>query len=306
MQVRARLAAVSLIVVAFAGARAANGASEWSEHEVVAARLIAAPVEAAPLGGGAPPRGPAPRELRLGLHLRLAPGWHVYWRHPGDAGLPPEVVLAADVPLGAPRLLFPAPERYELRGGLIANGYGGEVVYPLRVPLPPDGRAPARITASVDYLACEDECIPFHDELALELGAAGPEERALLARWEARLPVPAATRPGLAMEASYRGSAAGGELVLAFGGESVKDIFVAPIDGVVVGNPRWEGGGPAAGVAAGAVVPLEPSTAGAMPASLRVEWVATGVAGGGAGEAVEGVAEVGPASPPGGAPAGAS
>jgi suppressor for copper-sensitivity B len=26
-----------------------------------------------------------------GLHFRLDPGWKIYWRSPGDAGLPPSV-----------------------------------------------------------------------------------------------------------------------------------------------------------------------------------------------------------------------
>src|SRR3984957_5646868 len=28
------------------------------------------------------------RTLWLDLHLTIAPGWHTYWRNPGDAGLP--------------------------------------------------------------------------------------------------------------------------------------------------------------------------------------------------------------------------
>ena len=26
--------------------------------------------------------------FRIGLHVRLAPGWHTYWKNPGDAGAP--------------------------------------------------------------------------------------------------------------------------------------------------------------------------------------------------------------------------
>ena len=37
--------------------------------------------------------------FRLGLRLRLAPGWHTYWKNPGDAGAAPEIVLA--LPEGA-------------------------------------------------------------------------------------------------------------------------------------------------------------------------------------------------------------
>ncbi|MBV9776246.1 MAG: cytochrome C biogenesis protein, partial [Acetobacteraceae bacterium] len=37
--------------------------------------------------------------VRLGLLIRLAPGWHTYWKNPGDAGAAPELRL--DLPPGA-------------------------------------------------------------------------------------------------------------------------------------------------------------------------------------------------------------
>ena len=33
------------------------------------------------------------QELPLGLEFRLAPGWKIYWRTPGEAGLPPRLEL---------------------------------------------------------------------------------------------------------------------------------------------------------------------------------------------------------------------
>ena len=33
----------------------------------------------------------AGQAFRLGLRLRIAPGWRVYWQNPGDAGVPPEL-----------------------------------------------------------------------------------------------------------------------------------------------------------------------------------------------------------------------
>src|SRR5690606_19912095 len=58
----------------------------------------------APAGGTRPLAEGAPVHLRLisavdgtldrdrvkvGVHVRLAPGWKTYWRSPGEAGLPP-------------------------------------------------------------------------------------------------------------------------------------------------------------------------------------------------------------------------
>ena len=32
--------------------------------------------------------------MRAGIEIRLKPGWHTYWRYPGDAGVPPRFDFA--------------------------------------------------------------------------------------------------------------------------------------------------------------------------------------------------------------------
>jgi thiol:disulfide interchange protein DsbD len=52
----------------------------------------------------------APGEaFRLGLRLRLAPGWHTYWQNAGDAGAPPEVVLRLPEGATSGPVAWPAP-----------------------------------------------------------------------------------------------------------------------------------------------------------------------------------------------------
>ncbi len=130
------------------------------------------------------------RPLRLGLRLRLAPGWHSYWSNPGDAGAPPS--LALDLPAGAKSgpLSFPAPQLL-LEGGLAAYAYTGDVLLPVSVTLPDSGTA--TIVGHADWLACANVCVPEHADLRvlLPLGAPAPSaEAALFARAERRLPRP--------------------------------------------------------------------------------------------------------------------
>src|SRR4051812_282605 len=49
--------------------------------------------------------------LQAGLHLKLDPHWHVYWKYPGDAGLP--VSLAWPLPSGwtDEPIQWPVPDR---------------------------------------------------------------------------------------------------------------------------------------------------------------------------------------------------
>jgi DsbC/DsbD-like thiol-disulfide interchange protein len=293
---------VAVAVVAAVGLPTAGeaAASAWSDHQVVASRLIAG----APRVDGEP---------RLGLHVRLAPEWHVYWKHPGDAGAPPQVSIAAGAANAGSEavdaeVLYPAPQRFRLPGGLEALGYQREVVYPLRTA---DAPAPGgQIAASVDYVACAVECIPYHDELTLDLptapGATAAEEEELLREWEARLPRPpeevsarwrlryrAGDAPEIELEliapqsqppASSAGEARGS----ATDAGREPELFLEPAPGATFASPER--------IADAEVVrfraAVRPEVAGRAPERLRVAWTVTGLRARGAAVALAAVATV--------------
>jgi DsbC/DsbD-like thiol-disulfide interchange protein len=135
----------------------------------------------------------------LGVELRMKPGWHVYWKNPGDAGLPTaiEFVVPDGFVVGA--LQWPVPVRFDEPGGIVGYGYGESVMLIARVTAPPAlaPGAPLRFGAKARWLSCEKVCIPGKAdlELALTAGAeAASANRALFDAWSARLPVDG-TRP---------------------------------------------------------------------------------------------------------------
>src|SRR5579884_823086 len=98
--------------------------------------------------------------LQVGLRLRLAPGWHTYWRNPGDAGAPPELALTlAPGSARAGGIAWPAPERLP-DGPLMSFGYTGEVVLPVTVTPAASGAGPLAIRAEAQWLVCAAICIP--------------------------------------------------------------------------------------------------------------------------------------------------
>ncbi|RPH56360.1 hypothetical protein EHM82_03530, partial [bacterium] len=173
---------------------ARGAASEWAENEQSRVRLVTEYATA-------PRNGP----IRLGLHFTLSPGWHVYWKNSGDAGFPPVVTFASTGgALQEAELLWPAPRRFELPGGLVAFGYEEAAVYPIPATLRVTEGAgeSVEITAEVDYLVCEVDCIPYRYTLALtqpvgDEAVADPETSRLLDSWWARLPKPAGEIPGV-------------------------------------------------------------------------------------------------------------
>src|SRR5947207_3539032 len=76
--------------------------------------------------------------LWVDLHLDIAPGWHTYWRNPGDSGLPTEIAWQLPEGFTAGEIAWPVPERFVV--GTIGNyGYAGSV--DLLVPI----AAPAKL-----------------------------------------------------------------------------------------------------------------------------------------------------------------
>ncbi len=140
----------------------------------------------------------APGEpFRLMLHQRLAPGWHTYWRNPGDAGAPPEITF--EWPQGeqsegwqAGDLQFPAPSRKPF-GPLMNFGYSGEVGFLLSLTPPANLRPGDYVTLTADatWLVCADICIPEEGRFTIGLdvaAAATPAHAARFMEAEAALP----------------------------------------------------------------------------------------------------------------------
>ncbi|MCC7282927.1 MAG: thioredoxin family protein [Acetobacteraceae bacterium] len=127
-------------------------------------------------------------ELRVGLLLRLTPGWHTYWKNPGDAGAPAEITFSLPDGATAGPIAWPLPRRLP-QGPLVAFGYTDEVLLPLTISLPA-GLAQGRslpIEAAASWLVCAEICIPEEANFRLELpvAAAGRADPAQTPRFAA-------------------------------------------------------------------------------------------------------------------------
>tara|TARA_R110002124_G_scaffold65499_2_gene179100 strand:+ start:8744 stop:10891 length:2148 start_codon:yes stop_codon:yes gene_type:complete len=117
----------------------------------------------------------------VAVRQTIAPGWHTYWRNPGDSGGAPTLtwILPPDVTAGA--VVWPLPGRQPLLG-LMNYGYSGETYLPVPVQIPPTARAGTTLPLSVKavILVCSAEmCVP--DEMTLGLNLPIREGAAPLA-----------------------------------------------------------------------------------------------------------------------------
>jgi thiol:disulfide interchange protein len=135
----------------------------------------------------------------VALRQDIAPGWHTYWRNPGDSGGPTALEWTLPPGVTASDIVWPLPERQSL-GPLVNYGFSGEVYLPVLVEVPADAAPgqPIRLQARADLFVCSDElCIPVSLDLALDLPVAegaAPEARPYGPRIARALA--AAPRPG--------------------------------------------------------------------------------------------------------------
>lgn len=142
-----------LLLGLFVGAPAHALVGEWQTTDQASARFIAGVGE-----GG---------HSLFGLQLKLQPGWHAYWRSPGDAGLAPQLDWAQSENLGSQKMLFPVPEK-EVLQGLVSYAYSDEVVLPLQIERN-DPAQPLKLRAKTSVLVCKDICVPASFNLALDV-----------------------------------------------------------------------------------------------------------------------------------------
>jgi thiol:disulfide interchange protein DsbD len=125
----------------------------------VHARLIAETGEIAPGG-----------TVTVAMEENITPGWHTYWRNPGEAGLPTEIKWSLPAGWKSGDIQWPYPQRLPV-GPLMQYGYDGKVWLLTTVSAPRDAKPGDIVTlkAAADWLVCKEVCIPEDTTLTLPL-----------------------------------------------------------------------------------------------------------------------------------------
>ncbi len=112
--------------------------------------------------------------FRVGVRFRMDPGWHIYWKNPGDSGLETEVSWDTPGSTVGP-LQWPFPHTFRTPDGFITtHGYDNEVLLFAQAKAAPEATGSLQLSAAVEALVCEVHCIPA--ELVLTRSVpVGPE-----------------------------------------------------------------------------------------------------------------------------------
>ena len=108
--------------------------------------------------------------LYVALRQKIVPGWHTYWRNPGDAGQATSLTWTLPAGWTAGDIVWPTPERY-IAGPLMNYVFSDEVYLPVPITVPADAQPGQTVTlkAAADWLVCKDVCVPEDATLALDV-----------------------------------------------------------------------------------------------------------------------------------------
>lgn len=147
----------------------------------VASKLIFTAVEVAPGD-----------TFRVGVAFEIDPSWYIYWQNPGDAGIPTDIQWSGEGVSFGP-LEWAAPSTF-LTEDQASYGYNDHVVLYSEATVDDDASGEITIDATIDYLACNDLCLPGYAELSRSIKVGeetiSADERtcALMQESKARVP----------------------------------------------------------------------------------------------------------------------
>lgn len=149
------------------------------------AALVALVASVAPLNAAETPRSIADEKVSLivadtgrdaaaiiGLRMVLKPGWHTYWRTPGDSGLAPTFDWSASKNVKVLELLWPVPTRFDAEGDT-TFGYADEVIWPVFVRAV-DPEKPVVLELKMFYGVCKDICVSNEVHISQTFVPASP------------------------------------------------------------------------------------------------------------------------------------
>lgn len=116
-------------------------------------------------------------KFTVGLKIHHHAKFHTYWRNPGIAGIPTQIVWQLPEGFTAGPIQWPYPER-TLMAIHPVYGYEREVMLLTEITPPAEISAKeVRLKATATWMACADGCYPGEADLTLELAVSSNPEK---------------------------------------------------------------------------------------------------------------------------------
>ncbi len=131
-------------------------------------KLPASPIKAS-LSSDTPKVIPG-KPFTLFVVFDMEPGWHIYYKDPGQSGMPTQVDLTLPKGFAAQALSWPPPETFK-EVGIVTYGYAKKLRLSTMVTPSKDLKPgeSIKIKAATSWLACKHSCVPGTSSISLDL-----------------------------------------------------------------------------------------------------------------------------------------
>jgi thiol:disulfide interchange protein/DsbC/DsbD-like thiol-disulfide interchange protein len=130
-----------------------------------------------------------------GLDMTMDPGWHTYWKNPGEAGMATKIQWQLPPGVTAGEIQWPLPARLP-PPEVTTYGYSKEVMLlvPLKIPADFKPGMVLDLKARVSWLECKEECIPGNATVEAQLNTGRntqiSADAAAIDLWKSKTPQP--------------------------------------------------------------------------------------------------------------------
>ena len=106
---------------------------------------------------------------RVALRLQVEPGWHVYWKNPGESGVATTAKWTLPAGFTVDSLHYPTPARLDV-AGVVTHVHEGDVVFETTITPPTRiSSRDSRLATRVQYGVCKDVCYPGQASLSVTM-----------------------------------------------------------------------------------------------------------------------------------------
>lgn len=107
--------------------------------------------------------------ISIGVLISLKDDWHIYWRNPGDSGMPTDIEFNLPNGITASEIKFPVPQTFT-SDEIVNYGYSHQVLLMSELFIPKDyPKKEISITAKLTSLICKDLCKAFDTTVTIKL-----------------------------------------------------------------------------------------------------------------------------------------
>lgn len=100
-----------------------------------------------------------------GIRLSMDPGWHAYWKNPGDAGMTPDVQWNLPEGYQTSEIHWPTPKKFTAMDA-IGYGYEDEVILLVKITPSQNAASTVELGADIRWVVCDHaSCLPGGAEI---------------------------------------------------------------------------------------------------------------------------------------------